>query len=604
MKKNLSLLLALLLLLAVLPACGDTTEPVPDEDPPSVCVSPAAPPAQEALLAISAAAPDEPEDGPEVLTDQLADYMELAYGLTADDWTDCAVLRAGGMRAYEMAMVYCEDEETAGKVEIALTDYLTAREGAFTGYAPEEAALVANGKVCRWWIYVGLFICEDSETAGEQFIQIVKNDILPEPIEKTEAAPEPAKYYVSAALQPAADVIAEVCADEIAEINAAGGMVSVAAANATAGFAEMAEETYGLTPDQWTDGFVIQPILSTGVPFELTVFCMADEDAAETGTEALDTYWGNLHDKYSEMEDGVRVITEENVEAYQRVSGARLICRNLYVAFFMCQNSEVTATAFNNALSGMTAVEQSEPAAPVQEQDAIELGFGVSFVPVPWKDAEGDPDPDHPGRIRFTMPDSDPYMTLYDTSSIAAAWQSGDPSSLSAYDRAIYDEAKAVLDEIIQPNMTDFEKEAEIYAWVLQNIDYAYVNLDVLVETDRDAYTPYGGLINHDAVCLGYASTFQLLTELSGIESLTVIGAGQNSTEPHGWAMVKLNGEWYCADPTWDWSFCNLSFDSPVDPTAREWRFFNTTSDYMARTGHQWDYDAVPEAAAEDHGWR
>ncbi len=34
----------------------------------------------------------------------------------------------------------------------------------------------------------------------------------------------------------------------------------------------------------------------------------------------------------------------------------------------------------------------------------------------------------------------------------------------------------------------------------------------------------------------------------------------------------------------------------------REWRFFNTTSDYMARTGHMWDYDSVPEATAEDHG--
>ena len=195
MKKSISLLVAFLLLLALLPACGDKPEPEPEEDPPSVCVSPVPPPALECLLAISAAAPDEPEGGPEVLTDQLADYMELAYGLTADDWTDCAVLRAGGMRAYEMAMVYCEDEETAEKVEAALTDYLTAREGAFTGYAPEEAALVANSKVCRWWIYAGLVICEDSETAAEQFQQAVKNSALP----------GPAKYYVSPALQPAAD---------------------------------------------------------------------------------------------------------------------------------------------------------------------------------------------------------------------------------------------------------------------------------------------------------------------------------------------------------------------------------------------------------------
>ena len=34
----------------------------------------------------------------------------------------------------------------------------------------------------------------------------------------------------------------------------------------------------------------------------------------------------------------------------------------------------------------------------------------------------------------------------------------------------------------------------------------------------------------------------------------------------------------------------------------REWQYFNVTSDYMARTHHQWDYDAVPEATAEDYG--
>ena len=149
------------------------------------------------------------------------------------------------------------------------------------------------------------------------------------------------------------------------------------------------------------------------------------------------------------------------------------------------------------------------------------------------------------------MPAGNELMEVYDTSAITAAWALGDPSGLSDDDRAIYDSAREVLDGILQDGMSDFEKEVEIYDWVLRNVTYYWPHMDALAEEDRNAYTPYGGLVNRKAVCLGYASTFQLLTELAGLESLTVVGAA-DVTEDHGWTMVRLNGEWYCVDPTWD----------------------------------------------------
>ena len=379
-------------------------------------------------------------------------------------------------------------------------------------------------------------------------------------------------------------------------------MVSVASANATVGFAEMVEETCGITAGQWTDGFVIQSLLRNQYPFEIGVFRMADEE------DAAEAVRGSFLEKYLESL-GTAQMDEDMIRAI--CAKTEVFSTGQYLAYYTCEEHKQLYEALYDVFTDMKLSEMAEAGeviTPAPEAEPIPLGAGVSFIPVNWKEPKGDPDPDHPGRIKFTMPENDPYMTLYDTAPIVAAWQSGDPSSLSEYDRAIYNAAKEVLDEIIQPNMTDFEKEAEIYNWVLQNIDYAYVALDVLRETDREAYTPYGGLVNHDAVCLGYAATFQLLTELSGIEGLTVIGAGHNSEEPHGWAMVKLNGEWYCTDPTWDWSFrlsdmiSNTGGDG--EPKGREWHFFNTTSDYMARTGHQWDYDSIPEATAEDHGWQ
>ena len=36
--------------------------------------------------------------------------------------------------------------------------------------------------------------------------------------------------------------------------------------------------------------------------------------------------------------------------------------------------------------------------------------------------------------------------------------------------------------------------------------------------------------------------------------------------------------------------------------TSKLFSYFNVTSDWMAQTDHQWDYEDVPEATAEDHG--
>ena len=45
-------------------------------------------------------------------------------------------------------------------------------------------------------------------------------------------------------------------------------------------------------------------------------------------------------------------------------------------------------------------------------------------------------------------------------------------------------------------------------------------------------------------------------------------------------------------DATWD-----AGMDAPDC-----WSYFNVTSDWMADTDHQWDYQNVPEAITEDGG--
>ena len=105
--------------------------------------------------------------------------------------------------------------------------------------------------------------------------------------------------------------------------------------------------------------------------------------------------------------------------------------------------------------------------------------------------------------------------------------------------------------------------------------------------------------MNHTAVCLGYATTFQLLMDMAGVECITVAGASRSSTEDHGWNVVRLNGNWYCVDVTWDANYREYGYSRGRES---EWRYFNITSNEMAATDHQWDYANIPEAVTRGNG--
>ncbi len=75
------------------------------------------------------------------------------------------------------------------------------------------------------------------------------------------------------------------------------------------------------------------------------------------------------------------------------------------------------------------------------------------------------------------------------------------------------------------------------------------------------AHTAYGALVaNSDgtannSVCDGYALAYEYLCQQAGLESTVVPGkAGANEEEAggHAWSLVKIDGDWYEVDATWD----------------------------------------------------
>ncbi len=177
----------------------------------------------------------------------------------------------------------------------------------------------------------------------------------------------------------------------------------------------------------------------------------------------------------------------------------------------------------------------------------------------------------------------------YDHELILEAWKSGDPSELTLKNRAIYDKAVQVIQEIISDDMSDYEKELAVYDWILEwtLYDEDYANQSPSATPDPDNHNPYGLLTHHTAICYGYTTTFQLFMDMLEIECISVNGTSHRGEQEHAWNLVKLDDDWYCVDLTWS--------DSAGDGEV-SYMFFNLTSQEFEQQDHQWDKSAVPNA--------
>ena len=183
---------------------------------------------------------------------------------------------------------------------------------------------------------------------------------------------------------------------------------------------------------------------------------------------------------------------------------------------------------------------------------------------------------------------------VYDPASILKAWQSGDTTGLTHKNLRIFEACTEVIGALIGKNMSDYEKELTIHDWIIDWADYDEETLSNSpnAKPDPDNDNPYGTLYQKKAICSGYTSTFQIFMDLLGIECITIHGTYTLTGEEHAWNMVRIDGEWYCVDVTWD-----DPLGSRVS-TASKHEYFNVTTSYMKSTRHQWDESTTPVADA------
>lgn len=151
----------------------------------------------------------------------------------------------------------------------------------------------------------------------------------------------------------------------------------------------------------------------------------------------------------------------------------------------------------------------------------------------------------------------------------------------------IYDVVNSFIDGYITKGMSDFDKEIAVHDYIVSNCQYGYPT-----DTD-DAYTAYGTLVLNQSVCDGYAEAFFLMMSCLGVDCDIVVGSTDEGL--HAWNQVKLDGEWYNIDLTWDDSLPDMG--GYIKHT-----YVNVTDEELEST-HTWQKQFYRECTAEAYNF-
>lgn len=109
-----------------------------------------------------------------------------------------------------------------------------------------------------------------------------------------------------------------------------------------------------------------------------------------------------------------------------------------------------------------------------------------------------------------------------------------------------------------QENVDSFEVKGETTAEKLRSIHDTLCEKNNYVIGAAYAHNAYGGLVDGQSVCEGYAKGFKVICDRENIPCVLVSGMAYSSVEltdpeAHMWNLVQLeDGQWYAVDVTWD----------------------------------------------------
>ena len=133
--------------------------------------------------------------------------------------------------------------------------------------------------------------------------------------------------------------------------------------------------------------------------------------------------------------------------------------------------------------------------------------------------------------------------------------------------KAAFEQKVAGILEGLTDSMSEYERELYLHDQLAEIITYA---------GGDNAHNAYGALVEGKAVCEGFAEALQYLLQRAGIQSFIALGSSinptTNSSEGHAWNYVRIDGEYYHVDLTWNDQDENLfhTYFNQTDAVIRE----------------------------------
>lgn len=168
----------------------------------------------------------------------------------------------------------------------------------------------------------------------------------------------------------------------------------------------------------------------------------------------------------------------------------------------------------------------------------------------------------------------------------AKLWQAARAvADLAREKETVYEQVKFVHDYLVQNVTYDKSAANEPDGAMSHSLNWAY------------AHSAYGCLVNRRGVCDGYSKGFQLVMQMLGISCDYTEGVAKGL---HAWNFLKLDGEYYYMDVTWD------DYDLADCPELVSHAYFCATSEDMAvdhTTSREKGNQFVPECTATDYDY-
>ena len=165
------------------------------------------------------------------------------------------------------------------------------------------------------------------------------------------------------------------------------------------------------------------------------------------------------------------------------------------------------------------------------------------------------------------------------------------------------DSAIGSIKENLQEDYLQAELVCAINDYIAIQCQYAFEPDGVT--PDNNASGAYSALVDSRAVCDGYSNAFTLIAQQFGLDVKKISGLSEPGDNSHAWNLVKVDGQWYHVDVTWNDPIPDMPGKARHDYLLLSDGAISKQRDGSQQYHASWDADApkANDARYEDAFW-